>query len=44
MQKRNPDEERATLLIIDDDPGMRAMPKDFPEREGCRVITEEALT
>lgn len=40
MQSQHQDKGPATVLVIDDDPEMRAMLRDFLQREGHRVIEE----
>lgn len=42
MQAAQQGKVSATLLIVDDDPGMGAMLRDFLEREGHRVIVESS--
>lgn len=34
----SPAERPTTVLVVDDDPAMRALLRDWLEREGCRVL------
>lgn len=42
MEAMRRDPPSATVLIVDDDPAMRAVIRDFLEREGHRVIEESS--
>jgi DNA-binding NtrC family response regulator len=42
MPSDTPPKVRATVLVVDDDPQMRAVLRDFLEREGHRVIEQSS--